>query len=213
MGDATMDTTNTPEDDGSQGPSHAVVAGSGERPHPGDIVIDANLGIAPEPLVGADISTALDEDEESTTIPSGALWAMKARRHTQWHLLPSSERHQRLRETFGTGDEELFAIDDGRHHAMISRRIGSVGGDVEYSLLGRMTREHLGALQAGTVPLSAAFDEATEITLCGTAIELGVESSNVFDVARYGSADDIPSEYLPGSPLLSLRSPLEITIY
>ena len=208
-----MSSAQHPNDEEHEAPGHAVIAGSGERPRPGDLVIDKDLGVAPEPLVGADTSTALDEDETSTTIPVGPLWAMKARRHTQWHLLASSERHQRLRVTLGSGDEEVHAIDDGRHHAMIAHVIGSVGGDVEYSLLGRLTREHLGALEAGTVPLAAAFGEATEITVCGTAVEVGVESSNVFDVARGTDASEIPGTYLPGSPKLALTSPLEITAY
>lgn len=208
-----MSSANDPRDDEREAPGHAVVAGSGERPRPGDLVIDQDLGVVPEPLVGADTSTALDEDETTTDIPDAPLWAMKARRHTQWHLLPSSERHQRLRETLGSGDDALHVIDDGRHHVMIAHVVGSTGGDVEYSLLGRLTREHLGALESGTVPLASAFGEATEITLCGTAVEIGVESSNVFDVARYGDSSDIPAEYLPGAPRLSLSGPLEITIY
>ena len=208
-----MSSPSSPRDDEHEAPGHAVLAGSGERPRPGDLVIDQDLGVAPEPLVGADTSTALDEDESSTEIPAGPLWAMKARRHTQWHLLASSERHQRLRETLGSGDDSLHVIDDGRHHAMIAHVVGSVGGDVEYSLVGRLTREHLGALQAGTVPLTSAFGEASEITLCGTAVEVGVESSNVFDVARYADSGEIPSTYLPGAPRMTFSAPLEITIY
>ena len=208
-----MSSASSPNDDKATAPGHAVAAGSGERPHPGDLVIDQDLGVAPEPLVGADTSTALDEDESETAIPSGPLWVMKARRHTQWHLLASSERHQRLRFTLGSGDEEVHVIDDGRHHAMLGRMVATVGGDVEYTLVGRTTREHLGALESGTVPLAAAFGEASELTLCGSAIEIGVESSNVFDVARYHDATEIPESYLPGSPVHALSAPLEITIY
>ena len=46
---------------------------------------------------------------------------MKARRHTQWHLLPSSERHERLRETLGPDGAELYAIDDGRQQGSKNR--------------------------------------------------------------------------------------------
>ena len=131
----------------SVAPGRAVESGTGARPHPGDIVIDRDLGVAPEPLVGSDASTALEEDEEETSIPSGPLWVMKARRHTQWHLLPSSERHERLRETLGPDGAELYAIDDGRHHVMIARLVGSTGGDVEYVLGARLSRADFAALQ------------------------------------------------------------------
>jgi len=208
-----MHEASTSDETGKGVPAHAVDAGSGEQPHPGDIVIDRDLGVAPEPLVGADVSTALDEDESGTTIPPAALWAMKDRRHTQWHLLASSERHQRLRQTFGDGPGMVHAIDDGRHHAMIGRIVGTTGGDVSYCLVGRVTREHLSALESGSVPTEAAFAVATEITLCGVAIEVGVESSNVFDVSRYATGADIPEEYLPGVQEHHFGSPLEITIY
>ena len=194
-------------------PGHAVEAGSGERPHPGDIVIDPNLGIVPEPLVGSDTSTALDEDESSTTIPRPVLWAMKARRHTQWHLLPSSERHQLLRQSIGSGSDELHVIDDGRHHVMIGRLVGTVSDDVAYCLIGRLNRDHLQAIEGGSVPASAAYNVATEVVLCATATEVGVESSNVFDVSRFSDAASIPAEYLPGVALHHFAAPLEITIY
>ena len=208
-----MESANTSSDEELAAPGHAVETGTGERPHPGDIVIDRDLGIAPEPLVGADASTALAENEDDTTIPLGPLWVMKARRHTQWHLLASSERHERLRETLGTGDDEIHAIDDGRHHVMIARVGGSTGDDVEYSLVGRLTRASFEELRGGEVPISAAFEAATELVLCGAAVEEGVESSNIFDVARFGSADEVPNEYLPGTQSHHFAQPLEITSY
>ena len=72
----------------------AVPASSG-RPKPGDIITESGLAMAPGPLVGHDVSTPLEEDEPEHTIPPAPLWAMKERRHTQWHLLPVHERHDR----------------------------------------------------------------------------------------------------------------------
>jgi len=190
----------------------AVVAGSGERPEPGDIVIDPDTNIAPEPLVGDDASTPLEEEEPEGNIPPCPLWAMKARRHTQWHLLASSERHARLRLVLGGGNETLYVIDDGRHHATIGRRVASLPGVCEYCLIGRVSREQLAALQDGLSPLRSAFDQAAELTLCGVAEEEDVASSNIFDVARYNSADEIPIDYRPGSPALRLSDDLEITV-
>jgi hypothetical protein len=82
----------TGEGDGQESePVHewgkAVPATSGP-PKPGDIITESGSAIAPEPLVGHDVSTPLDEDEPEHTIPPGPLWAMKERRHIQWHLLP-----------------------------------------------------------------------------------------------------------------------------
>ena len=42
-----MESANTSSDEELAAPGHAVETGTGERPHPGDIVIDRDLGIAP----------------------------------------------------------------------------------------------------------------------------------------------------------------------
>ena len=204
------DLTNDP-----QAPRHewgeAVPAGT--APKPGDIIVDQDTTIAAEPLVGADVSTPLEEDESDTTIPPSPLWAMKDRRHTQWHLLASSDRHERIRLSVGDGDDALFAIDDGRHHAMIGRRIGSSPSGVEYCLIGRVTVATLEGLESDPGARSAAFDEATELLVCGIDEEPDIESSNVLDVARYDDVSEVPPEYLPGSPYQNFRSDLEITAY
>ena len=87
--------------------------------------------------------------------------AMKDRRHTQWHLLASHERHERLRETFAQGDNSLYVIDDGRTHAMIGHLVGS-SPSCTYSLVGRVsTRRHSTKLQAdGRLPITEAFNTA-----------------------------------------------------
>ncbi|HWD56173.1 MAG TPA: hypothetical protein VG346_13690 [Acidimicrobiales bacterium] len=190
----------------------AVPASSG-NPKPGDIITESGLAIAPEPLVGHDVSTPLEEDEPEHTIPPGPLWAMKERRHIQWHLLPAHERHQRIRECLEADDYTLYCIDDGGHHAMIGRRVGEAPSGCEYSLIGRIPRERYEELRDEVVPLVNCFDTATEIRLCGVVVEEAVRSSNVFDVANYDSAGDIPAEYRPGSEFHRFGQDLQITAY
>ena len=100
----------TGQGDGQQGEQahewgEAVPVSSGV-PKPGDIITQSGLAIPPEPLVGHDVSTPLEEDEPEHTIPPGPLWAMKDRRHTQWHLLPAHQRHERRSRT-GIGRHRL----------------------------------------------------------------------------------------------------------
>jgi len=190
----------------------AVAASSG-RPKPGDIIIDPDLAMAPNPLVGHDVSTPLEEDEPEHTIPPGPLWAMKERRHIQWHLVPAHEKHERIRECLEADDYTLYCIDDGRHHAMIGRRVGVSPSGCEYTLLGRISRERYEELRDEVVLLVNCFDTATEMRLCGVAVEESIRSSNVFDVAAYDSIDDVPEDYRPGSPFQHFRQELAITAY
>jgi hypothetical protein len=190
----------------------AVPASSG-HPGPGDIITESGLAISPEPLVGHDVSTPLEEDEPEHTIPPGPLWAMKERRHIQWHLLAAAERHERIRECLESGDYTLYCIDDGGHHAMIGRRVGDSPSGCGYTLLGRISRQRYEELRDEVVLLDNCFDTATEIGLCGVAVEENILSSNVFDVAKYDSIDDVPEDYRPGSPFQHFSQDLEITAY
>jgi len=190
----------------------AVNPESGNRPKPGDIIVDPDLAMAPEPLVGNDLANALEEDESDTSIPEGSLVAMKDHRHTQWHLLPSHDRHERLRESIGGDDEVIYAIDDGRTHAMIGRHVGTSPSSA-YSLVGRVSREDLEGLRSKQTPLTRAFDVASEIALVGLAEVESVASSNVFDVALYEDAREVPGEYLPGQHPKSFAEDLEITAF
>ena len=190
----------------------AVPASSGQ-PKPGDIITESGLAAAPEPLVGHDVSIPLEEDEPEHTIPAGPLWAMKERRHTQWHLLPAREQHERIRECLEADDYTLYCIDDGRHHAMIGRRVGVSPTGPEYSLIGRISRERYEELRDEVVPVRNCFDTATELRLCGVAVEEALRSSNVFDVAIYESIEEVPEDFRPGSPFHHFRQDLEITAY
>jgi hypothetical protein len=207
----------TGQGDGEQGEGvhewgEAVPASAG-HPKPGDIIIDPSFSVAQEPLVGHDVSTPLEEDEPEHTIPPSALWAMKERRHIQWHLLPVHERHDRIRECLEADNYTLYCIDDGRHHAMIGRQIGVSPNACEYTLLGRISRQRYEELRDEVVLLANCFDTATELRLCGVAIEEDIRSSNVFDVAVYDSIDDVPEDYRPGSPFQHFKKELEITAY
>ncbi|HEY6426937.1 MAG TPA: hypothetical protein VIX84_06870 [Acidimicrobiales bacterium] len=205
----------TDQGDGQEGEQvhewgHAVPASTGS-PKPGDIITESGLAVAPEPLVGHDVSTPLEEDEPEHTIPPAPLWAMKERRHIQWHLLPAHERHERIRECLEAGDYTLYCIDDGRHHAMIGRLVGASPSGCEYTLLGRISRERYEQLRDEVVPIGDCFETATEMRLCGVAVEQDIRSSNIFDVAIYESIDDVPDDYRPGSPFHHFRQDLAIT--
>lgn len=183
-----------------------------ERPEPGDVIRGSGTWAERTPFVGSEDSTPLEEDEPEGTVPPSPLWAMKLRRHIQWHLLPSHERHQRLRERIGDGDDTVYVIDDGAHHVMVGRRVGEKAGEVEYCLIGRQPRQVYDGLSDRTVAPGAAFDGAAELTLCGVAVEEGILSSNIFDVDRYADAADVPTEYRPGAPYLRLREDLDIAV-
>jgi hypothetical protein len=199
-------------DDQDEGWGRAVSAESGS-PHPGDIIVQYGQPIAAEPLVGSDESSPLGEDEPEHTIPPAPLWAMKDHRHVQWHLLASHERHDRIRECLELDDWTLYCIDDGRHDAMIARRVGMSPSGCEYVLIGRVTRRTYEDLRDEVVMLANAFDTATEIRLCGVDVEEDVKSSVVSDVALYQSIDEVPAEYRPGSPFQHFHRELEITAY
>jgi hypothetical protein len=205
----------TGQDDGQESQQahewgQAVPSSSGP-PRPGDIITESSLAVTPEPLVGHDVSTPLEEDEPEHTIPPAPLWAMKERRHVQWHLLPAHERHERIRECLELDDYTLYCIDDGGHHAMIGRRVGDSPSGCEYTLLGRISRRRYEELRDEVVPIGDCFDTAAEIALCGVAVEEDVRSSNIFDVAKYESISDVPEEYRPGSPFQHFRQDLEVT--
>jgi len=188
-----------------------VVTTATATPQPGDLVVSGGLGIAQGPLVGAGDSTPLEEDEPEGVVPPSPLWAMKMRRHVQWHLLPAHERHDRIRDAVGTGDDTVYVIDDGRHHVMFGRRVGAVPGEVEYALVGRAGHDRYDALVAGSLAPRRAFDDATNLVLCGVAAEEDIVASNLFEVANYGSAADIPAEYLPGAPYIEFADDLDAT--
>jgi hypothetical protein len=196
-------------DDGQAAAGGDAPLGS-RPPRPGEIVLPTGL-IAPEPIVGTGASSPLEEDEPEGTIPPCPLWPMKERRHIQWHLLPTHDRHTRVRDVVGAGDDTVYVIDDGPHHVMLGRRVGEVRGEVEYCLLGRVDLAIYEELRAGRLQAMNAFDTAHELALCGVAVEEDIRSSNIFDVMRFRAFSDVPAEYRPGAPFLNLDEDLDIS--
>jgi hypothetical protein len=189
----------------------AVPAGDG-KPQPGDIVIDPQLDIAPEPLVGDGSANALEDRGADGPIPENPLLAMKERRHTQWSEALGLASHADLRLAIGDGDATVYAIDDGKHHAVIARVVGS-SPSCGYALVGRIGAKELEALVDESLATSEAFVPATELALIGLAQVESVASSNVFDVETYADFDEIPADFRVGAPPLLLAQDLEITAY
>lgn len=207
-----------------------TVAGvPGAHPHPGDLVVGAGgeasapggepdtsgpvgtLGLrgGPETLVGEDEDTPLDEGEDSL-VPKPVLWALKDHRHIQWHLLPAADRHEEFRESLGPDQHAVYAIDDGADHAMLGHPVGATRDGCDYILVGRITLEQLEDLRQQKVATPDAFTAAEELALCGVADVPEALSATVFDVARYRSADEIPLEFLPGTPFRLFKEDLPV---
>jgi hypothetical protein len=100
----------------------------------------------------------------------------------------------------------VYAIDDGKHHCMIGRRVGATLDGCVYSLVARVTLDTYRSLASGAIDGRQAFLAGTEAGLSGTVEDPGV--SNVFDVDSYQHADDIPPEYLPPSPAIEFAQDL-----
>jgi hypothetical protein len=188
---------------------HAVVAGD-EVPQAGDLVIDPTVGIAPEPLVGTGQPSPLDEPD--SPLPEPALLAMKDRRHSQWSKLLTGEGDQDLEMIVGPDAAALYVIGDRKHHAMISRIVGS-SPSCTYVLVGRITMEQLDHLVDGTLATVDAFGLAREIELVGVAVLESIATANIIEVARYASAEEIPDDFAVGSPVHRFAQDLEITAY
>jgi hypothetical protein len=201
-----------PQDSQSDGWGKAVTPTPSNPVRPGDIVVEPGVARLPEPVIGEDESTPLEEGEPEGVVPPCPLWAMKDRRHVQWHLLPARERHERVRDCVGLGDDAIYVIDDGRDHVMLGRRVGAHVGECEYCLIGRAPRQRYEDLRRHATRPSDAFSDAGEITLCGVAVAETALSSNVFDVMRFRNPMDIPVQYLPGAPFIAFDEDLEITV-
>jgi len=155
------------------------------------------------PVTAPEDATPLSEDEPEGTIPASPLWAMKERAHGGIHLFGHPAR---IRAHAGHGDGRIYAIDDGPHHCMIGRRVGSVGDGCVYSLVARVDLATWQSAADGTIDGRQTFLAAREAGLSGTVETDGV--SNVFDVDWYESPSDIPEEYLPPAPPISFPEDL-----
>jgi hypothetical protein len=166
----------------------------------------------PEPLVGEDTDTPLADDEPEGIIPPSPLWAMKNRRHGQWHLFSHHDRDERLREVVGEGPSAVYAMDDGRDHVMLGRQVGASPSGCQYCLVGRVPAEAFDALRLRGADPRHAFDQAEEVTLCGVVALDDVLTGEVFDVAPYDTPADVPREYLPGSEFIAFPSDIELDL-
>jgi hypothetical protein len=156
------------------------------------------------PVTAPTNATPLEEDEPEGTIPASPLWAMKDRRHEQWpHLFGHPDR---IRAHLGSGDDTVYVIDDGRHHCMIGRQVGSTADDCIYSLVARIPKATYESLRSGSIDSRTAFLAGSEASLSGTADAPGV--SNVFDVDFYQTPEEIPVEYLPPAPFIHFAQDL-----
>jgi hypothetical protein len=165
---------------------------------------------AGEPLPEPDQSSPLDEDEPEGTIPSSPLWAMKDRRHVQWSEIVGFPP-KRIREAFGNRDDVVYVIDDGHHHVMVGRKVGTVRDGCQYALVGRTPISVYETLRAGQLGPSAAFDDAKDVALCGVDVDENDRASDVFVVQSYGEVSAVPSDYLPGRPSVDFLEPLPIS--
>ena len=170
---------------------------------------DGQLHFTPEtaattfPVTAPEDATPLEEDEPEGVIPPSPLWAMKERRHEQWFLFGHPDR---IRACLGEGDAAIYAIDDGKHHCMIGRRVGATLDGCVYSLVARVAKDTYDALASGSIDGRQAFLAATEAGLSGTVEEPGV--SNIFDVDYYQHADEIPDDYLPPARFIEFAQDL-----
>jgi hypothetical protein len=138
----------------------------------------------------------LAEGETEGVIPPSPLWPMKVHRHFQWsHLLPHGERHERVRRAVGSGDDTVYLVDDGHHHRVVGRHVGSTADGASYSLVARITTATADGLAGGETTARDAILGGTGLALYGV-VEDG-PASNVFIITTYGRPEDVPDEYLP----------------
>jgi hypothetical protein len=156
------------------------------------------------PVTAPENATPLEDHEPEGTVPPSPLWAMKDRRHEQ--LLHLFGHPHRIRACIGSGDAAVYAIDDGRHHCMLGRRVGATTDGCVYSLTARVPIDVYTSLAEGRIDGRHAFLAGSDAGLSGTVDEPGL--SNVFDVDFYPHATDIPEQYLPPSPFIQFAEDL-----
>jgi hypothetical protein len=170
-----------------------------------ELMAAASIGDAGTPITA---DGTLAEGEEDGLIPPSPLWPMKMRRHFQWsHLMPHDEQAERLRLKVGEGDDAVYVIDDGHHHCIVGRDVGTTPEGCHYSLLSRLGRNQLADLQAGRLSASAALLAGRGLSLYGV-IDDG-PASMVFLVGSYASPNDVPSDFLPPSPPIAFSEDLD----
>jgi hypothetical protein len=163
-----------------------------------------------EPLSAPEQSTPLEADEPEGTIPPCPLWAMKDRRHVQWSDLVGFPP-KRIREAFAVGDDVVYVIEDGHHHVIVGRAVGTVLDGCHYALVGRAPLSVYEGFRGGRLSPTAAFNDAEDVALCGIDIDEQDKASDMFVVDFYGDGSAVPSAYLPGRPAVEFAEPLPIS--
>jgi hypothetical protein len=167
------------------------------------------LGVG-EPLSEPEESTPLETNEPEGTIPPCPLWAMKDRRHVQWSDLVGFPP-QRIREAFAVGDDSVYVIDDGHHHVIVGRAVGTVLDGCHYALVGRAPLSMYEGFRDGQLSPAAAFNDAEDVVLCGIDIDEQDKASDIFVVDFYGDGSAVPPAYLPGRPAIEFAESLPIS--
>jgi hypothetical protein len=162
-----------------------------------------------EPLAEPEESTPLEADEPEGTIPPCPLWAMKDRRHVQWSDLVGFPP-TRIREAFAVGDDAVYVIEDGHHHVIVGRAVGTVADGCHYALVGRAALSTYEGLRDGRLSPAAAFKDVEDVVLCGIDIDAQDKASDIFVVDFYGDGSAVPADYLPGRPAIKFAEPLPI---
>lgn len=193
----------TPEEHVSPDPVEALFE---SEPNPfGYSDAQRRVGDAGTPITA---SGPLDEGESDHAIPPSPLWAMKVHRHFQWsHLLPNDERHTRVRRTVGSGDDTVYLMDDGHHHRILGRHVGTTTDGASYALVSRIGLADADRLEAGDLSAADAIRAGRGLALYGI-VEDG-PGSNVFIVTTYGGPDEIPAEYYPPNPAIRFTRDLD----
>jgi hypothetical protein len=84
---------------------------------------------------------------------------------------------------------------------MVGRLVGETPDGCTYCLVARISLYRYEQLADGDVPLTEAFSDARDVSLCGV-FEKEHGPSNVFLVQHYKNVDGVAPDYLPPSPFL-----------
>jgi hypothetical protein len=169
-------------------------------------------GVAPG---GFGLTPLMREPERSTPlasahgdehIPTSALWAMKYLGHGR---IGSSHDDGLDQIRWASGpddpDAEIYVIDDGDGHCMVSRLVGLSPDGCTYCLVARVKRLDFEDVRSGRAEVLDLFSRGKQFTLCGV-VEGAI--SNVVRVAGYRRYKDVPANYLPPTALIEFDGPL-----
>jgi hypothetical protein len=102
-------------------------------------------------------------------------------------------------------DAEIYVIDDGDGHCMVSRLVGLSPDGCTYCLVARVKRLDFEDVRSGRAEVLDLFSRGKQFTLCGV-VEGAI--SNVVRVAGYRRYKDVPANYLPPTALIEFDGPL-----